>query len=138
MDADKPREIDARIAVGDLDLAHVPTFVDGNHWTLLDIELITRTFTYIDPKYHHAACPPNILDTFRWWLSGLLHGAVFGIEDPPHDVPQQCDSISCGPILLCILGTRHLSHSPWTQAAAALHRMLGFFVSQKCIKERMR
>jgi hypothetical protein len=103
-----------------------PTFIDGNHWTLLDIDLVRQTLVYIDPKKPRALCPPHILSTFLWWLVGLHPAAVFHVGNPPAPVPQQKDAISCGPILLCIMATQHLSHPPWMQDDAALHHMCWF------------
>ena len=86
-----------------------PVHTNGNHWTLVYIDLVANTLLYIDPL-----SPPNeqaVAETYTYnWLEwGLLHNNnVPNCSVPtsltaittPH--PHQKDNCNCGIFTMCV------------------------------------
>ncbi|KAJ6554369.1 hypothetical protein B0H19DRAFT_1071772 [Mycena capillaripes] len=134
--------IEKAIWAGTVDTIYFPLHVAGNHWTLLKIDLVSRTIAFADSL---GGSPPlEELALVRWWLKSLLPDSPsFSLVAPNFLCPRQRDSHSCGIIVLSILvamyvdirvglflqhilGTILLDYDAWTPDHAACHRIQWF------------
>jgi hypothetical protein len=110
---------------GLVDIVWFPLHVSGNHWTLLKINLITKTIAYSDSL--GGTIPSEDLALIRWWLKCLLGDTgEFHVIAPDFPSPRQCDSHSCGIIVLSILAFVLLHYDLWCPEKAASERMQWF------------
>ncbi|KAJ7151882.1 hypothetical protein C8R43DRAFT_1067439 [Mycena crocata] len=95
--------IEKAIRDGRVDVVWFPLHISGNHWTLLKINLVTRTIAYSDSL--RGSMPVEELALVRWWLTSLLppNSPEFDVIKPDFPSPEQRDYHSCGVIVLSIL-----------------------------------
>jgi hypothetical protein len=117
--------IETAMRAGLVDILWFPLHVSGNHWTLLKINLITRTIAYSDSL--GGTIPSDELALIRWWLKSVLGSpAEFRVIAPDFPSPRQADSYSCGIIVLSILGFVLLNFDLWSPEKAESERMQWF------------
>ncbi|KZP05037.1 hypothetical protein FIBSPDRAFT_903813 [Athelia psychrophila] len=73
----KTRSLDTRIHNGELDLLCFPLHVHGNHWTLLNFNIVECTFTYTDSRDPLARAPQYNVAVLRWWLETPTRRRVY-------------------------------------------------------------
>ena len=122
----KPRLLDNRIRSRQLDTFWMQLHVNRNHWTLMKVDLVSRTLMYADPLSPSAQAPKGDVRIIRWWLETLLPGTPFREVWPDFAVPTQHDSNSCGVIVLSILAAILLGYEQWSQDISEVFRMLWF------------
>jgi Ulp1 family protease len=133
--------IERAIRAGIVDVVWFPLHVGGNHWTLLKIDLVSRTIVYADSLY--GLPPIDELALVQWWLKSLLSiSEDFSVIEPDFVCPRQQDGHSCGIIILSILASVLLQYEPWIPAHAQAHRMEWFlrfcetFADGVCLSSR--
>ncbi|KAJ7173541.1 hypothetical protein C8R46DRAFT_892792 [Mycena filopes] len=91
--------IDKAIQAGNVDILYFPLHVSGNHWTLLQINLLSKTLSFADSL--GGSPPADELALVRWWLRSIIPGApAFPLVPPDFHCPRQRDGHSCGVIVL--------------------------------------
>lgn len=58
----KPQALDQLIADGSVDTHYLPVHVNGNHWTLLRLDLVSCQYAYGESLNASAVVPQNVLD----------------------------------------------------------------------------
>ncbi|KAF8154377.1 hypothetical protein K438DRAFT_1508336, partial [Mycena galopus ATCC 62051] len=117
--------IDKAIRAGNVDMVYFPLHVSGNHWTLLNIDLTTKTIAFADSL--GSSLPLRELALVQWWLQSLLpDSSPFTLVPPTFLCPRQQDGHSCGVIVLSILASILLDYAPWTPEDAEWHRIQWF------------
>ncbi|KAJ7036205.1 hypothetical protein C8F04DRAFT_875622, partial [Mycena alexandri] len=101
-----------------------PLHISGNHWTLLKIDLLTKTIAYADSL--GGTFLKEELALVRWWLKGLGDCAKFEVIKPDFPCPRQHDSSSCDIIVLSILASVLLNFDMWTSETAQAQRTKWF------------
>lgn len=122
----KPRLLDNRIRSRQLDTFWMQLHINRNHWTLMKVDLVSRTLMYADPLSPSAQAPMGDVRIIRWWLETLLPGTPFCEVWPDFAVPTQHDSNSCGVIVLSILAAILLGYKQWSQDISEVFWMLWF------------
>ncbi|KAJ7683601.1 hypothetical protein B0H17DRAFT_1137725 [Mycena rosella] len=117
--------IERGIRAGAVDVVWFPLHVSGNHWTLLKIDLVTKTMAYADSL--NGSPPMDELALIRWWLKCLLPSSDdFVLVEPDFPCPRQRDGHSCGIIMLSILTSILLKYDAWIPERAQCQRMEWF------------
>jgi Ulp1 family protease len=110
-------------------IIHFPVFVNGNHWTLLSVDIDMFTYSYSDSRSPSAKLNTGVFDTVQWWLHELrpdLRSNQLERSDAEYNMPTQTDSNSCGVVVLSTLAAHLFGYEPWTQESYASHRMMWF------------
>ena len=116
--------LDHLITNNKLDTIYAPLHVNGNHWTLLRIDLQTRQYAYGDSLHPSAQAPPEVIDLLNWWLKSLTPGSNLIPSSHRLIMPQQEDSFSCGVVVLSTLACKLVDEcGPWEQQFYASERM---------------
>lgn len=121
--------LDELIQGGHLDTLYIPVHVNGNHWTLMRIDLEERQYAYGDSLSPSASPPREVLKTIFWWLDAILPSQQqlpFTISQRRLIIPQQADGFSCGIIILSTAAHILLDFEPWSQATYSRQRMEWF------------
>lgn len=121
--------LDRLIQEGRLDTLYIPVHVNGNHWTLLVMDLERREYAYADSMNTSAVVPHDVLKSLTWWLDGVQTGQNlprFTISALNIKMPRQLDSFSCGIAVLSTIAWILLDFTPWSQASFACERMEWF------------
>lgn len=123
--------MDQSIQDGEIDRLFVPVHINGNHWTLLRLDVNTRHYAYGDSMNTSTSVPPDILDTLVWWIDTLQPGQpgwrpAFTISPIPLIIPAQRDTFSCGIVVLSTIAKYLLDFPPWSQSTYACERMQWF------------
>lgn len=101
------------ITDGRLDILYLPLHRHNNHWALLKIDLLKRTFSCGDSLGQNIAPPVEDLALLKWWLHGLCPSlGAFTVVTAEFDMLWQCDSYSCGVIIFCVLTCLLLGYDP--------------------------
>ncbi|KAJ6585790.1 hypothetical protein B0H19DRAFT_926943 [Mycena capillaripes] len=117
--------IDKAIQAGKVDTVYFPLHVAGNHWTLLKINLLSKTIVFADSL--GGSAPADQIALVQWWLKSLLPDSpLFSLVPPDFPYPRQQDGHSCGVIVLSVLATILLNYDLWTPEHAACHRIQWF------------
>ncbi|KAJ7355749.1 hypothetical protein DFH08DRAFT_772956 [Mycena albidolilacea] len=117
--------IEKAIYRGLVDTVWFPLHVSGNHWTLLNIDLVSKTIAYADSLY--GLPPMEEIALVQWWLKSLLSiSEDFSVIEPDFECPRQQDGHSCGIIVLSTLASLLLNYDPWTPELAQSQRMEWF------------
>jgi Ulp1 family protease len=119
----KPQALDQLIADGSVDTLYLPVHVNGNHWTLLRLDLVSRQYAYGDSLNASAVVPKNVLDILVWWLDAIQPGqskSAFKLSPQSLQIPRQNDGFSCGIIVLSTIAAILLDFSSWTQDSHAI------------------
>ncbi|KAJ7778679.1 hypothetical protein DFH07DRAFT_950687 [Mycena maculata] len=117
--------IDKAIRAGLVDAVWFPLHVSGNHWTLLKINIVSKTIAFADSL--DGTLPAEEIALVQWWLQSLFRSsAEFKIIDPDFPCPRQRDSHSCGIIVLSILVFLLLEYDLWTPKHAVSQRIQWF------------
>ncbi|KAJ6594796.1 hypothetical protein B0H19DRAFT_1284500 [Mycena capillaripes] len=117
--------IEQAIQSGSALVIYLPLHVNGNHWTLLKVDLCSHTIFVADSL--RGSPPTAELDLIRWWVASLLPSAPsLKLVRPNIPCPLQKDSHSCGIIVLSMLATVLLDEELWCPAHAFRHRMEWF------------
>lgn len=122
----KPRRLDDRIRSGELHSLLIPLHVHGNHWTLCTVDLIQRTFMYVDSRDDTARMPAHYQSILAWWLASILPGDSFQAVSANFRAPRQTDDNSCGVVILSIMAHVLLGYDAWSQGLAEVFRMEWF------------
>ncbi|KAG7095216.1 hypothetical protein E1B28_005991 [Marasmius oreades] len=120
--------LDALVANEELDNLYLPLHINGNHWTLLELNLSDHTISYADSLTPSTARPPNdVVKILCWWLDGLgIRKPQPAVVAPAFSVARQQDSFSCGVIVLSTLAQILLGRAAWAPDYASDHRMEWF------------
>lgn len=123
--------LETSIVNGDVDRLYIPLHVYGNHWTLLEMNLVSRTFSYADSLNDNTAPPPRTMKLLQWWITGLqphanAPNACFEVSPPSFIMPRQWDTFSCGVVVLSTLAHIILNYPPWSPDTYQLERMRWF------------
>ncbi|KAJ7709362.1 hypothetical protein B0H16DRAFT_1821435 [Mycena metata] len=106
-------------------IVYLPLHVNGNHWTLLKVDLRNNNICVADSM--RGGIPKAEIDLVKWWLASILSGSPsFDVVTPNIPSPRQRDGHSCGIIVLSILATVLLNEEIWCPAHASRHRMEWF------------
>ena len=127
----QPTMLDHLITSGVVDKLYIPLHISGNHWTLLEADLVERTFAYADSLSVSAAPPSSTLQVLEWWidqvvLNPLTPRSQFRRVDAKFSMPHQRDNFSCGIVVLSTLAHILLHYSAWTPETYAEERMEWF------------
>ncbi|KAJ7508549.1 hypothetical protein B0H11DRAFT_2304702 [Mycena galericulata] len=120
----RPSPVEKAIRAGLVDIVWFPLHVSKNHWTLLKINLLSRTIAYSDSL--NGTLPKEELALVQWWLKFFGHSEDFDIIAPDFPSPHQHDSHSCGIIVLSILASLLLDFELWCPERAASERVEWF------------
>ncbi|EJD37182.1 hypothetical protein AURDEDRAFT_129656 [Auricularia subglabra TFB-10046 SS5] len=118
-----PRYGDRDVCLGLVDRVFIPVFVNGNHWTLIIVDLRAHTISFFDPMRRNALPPEDKLSDLRWWLHGLLPGHLWPVVPTPVVSQVQTDGSSCGIVILSAAASLLLGYPPWMQSAWREARM---------------
>ncbi|TFK60394.1 hypothetical protein BDN72DRAFT_779478 [Pluteus cervinus] len=123
--------LDNMVQTQTLDVLYIPMHVFGNHWTLLEMDLVSRTFSYADSLDGSALPPAQSLQLLEWWYNALLPAAAGGrapfcIVPPSFEVASQKDMFSCGITVLSTLDYVLLQLPPWQHELRNSARMHWF------------
>ncbi|KAJ7032518.1 hypothetical protein C8F04DRAFT_958759 [Mycena alexandri] len=106
-------------------IVYLPLHVNGNHWTLLKVDLRNNNICVADSM--RGGIPKAEIDLVKWWLASILSGSPsFNVVTPNIPSPRQQDGHSCGIIVLSILAAVLLNEEIWCPAHASRHRMEWF------------
>ena len=134
-----PQTLDQLIIDGSVDTLYLPLHVNGNHWTLLLLDLVNRQYAYGDSLNHSATVSPNVLDILVWWLDVIQldrSKSKFTLSPQSLPIPRQNDGFSCGIIVLSTIASELLGFSPWTQGDHACQRMEWFLRLSQNLQNR--
>ncbi|KAJ7723096.1 hypothetical protein DFH07DRAFT_759651, partial [Mycena maculata] len=117
--------VEKAIRAGLVDTVWFPLHISGNHWTLLKINIASKTIAFADSL--NGPLPAEEIALVQWWLKCVLHtSAEFDIVEPDFPYPRQRDSHSCGVIVLSILAFVLLEFDLWTSERAVSERIQWF------------
>ncbi|KAI0054490.1 hypothetical protein BV25DRAFT_1922630 [Artomyces pyxidatus] len=120
--------LDCAIQRGEVSILEVPVNPGRTHWAGIRVDLVRRTFAYLD-GYNPTATPSrDDLDIIVWYITSLEASDKdpFTVTTTTVPVPRQHDSHSCGVVYLSTLASQYLRYSPWSQATHAVDRMEWF------------
>ena len=123
--------LDHLISAGSLDKLLFPPHISGNHWTLLEIDLLAQTYSYADSLSAKARPPSSTLRVLEWWINQLSDvpttpPPMLKCITPKFAIPHQRDSFSCGVVVLSTMANYLLNYTPWTTETYAEERMEWF------------
>ena len=112
------------IADRNLDTVYVPLHINGNHWTLLQIDLNTWQYAYGNSLHLSAEALPEVIGLLNWWLNSLAPGSSLTPSIHRLIIPHQEDNSSCSVIVLSTLACKLIDEcGPWEQQFHASEQM---------------
>jgi hypothetical protein len=122
-----PSVLDSMIAAGEVDVIYIPLHVNGDHWTLLEVNIPERTIAYGNSLDRGASPPYDQVETIKWWIDSLSPSLrSFTLTSLSSPFPTQLDFFSCGIIVISYLAHILLAYEPWTQVTRERERMRWF------------
>ena len=118
-------------------MLYLPLHMNGNHWTLLQLDLTTHQYAYSDSRNSFAVVPQDIINILTWWLDAVPQGennVTFTLSSEPLNIPKQIDGFSCGIVVLSTIAHILLGDYPWTQRCYTCERMEWFLHLSETLK----
>lgn len=103
----------------------VPTFVNGNHFTLFSLCFATQSYSYGDSLRPFARPPPAHLNALMEWAKRLKPGS-WSESLPTFTIPAQQDTFSCGVVVLSMVATILFGSPDWSPELADYFRLFWF------------
>lgn len=113
-----------RIINNDVDIVALPTNISNLHWTLVEINLRSKTIFFRDSISTTTSIPPDYLLLLIGWLAILRPGELFSVES--RTLPRQSDTHSCGVVVISELAHVILGCSQWSVDTAVMERLVWF------------
>jgi Ulp1 family protease len=120
-----------------VDTLYLPVHVNGNHWTLLRLDLVSCQYAYGDSLSASPCVPSEVLDILVWLLNSIRPGenkSVFTLSPQILEIPRQMDGFSCGIIVLSTIASILLDFLPWTHIGYAAKRMEWFIYLSETLR----